>query len=60
MADFYNQAPKTFRELTLETERDRYREALQKIAAPPFEDDSDALNILQEHWAIAADALKAG
>jgi hypothetical protein len=58
--DFYNQAPKTFRELTLEVERDRYRKALEEIAAPPVEDDSDALDILQEHWTIAAIALKAG
>lgn len=42
---------------TLEVERDRYRKALEEIAAPPREDDSDALDILQEHWTIAAMAL---
>ncbi len=28
---------------------------LKEIGAPPVEDDSDALDILQEHWATAAD-----
>lgn len=35
----------------------RLRTALEEIAAPPVEDDSGALDILQEHWAIAAAAL---
>ena len=37
-------------------ERDRYHVALGLIAGPP-EDDSDALDILQEHWSIAQMAL---
>jgi hypothetical protein len=44
--------------LEVAEERDRLRAALEEIAAPPRDDDSDTLDILQEHWSIARGALR--
>jgi hypothetical protein len=41
----------------LDGDMTRLRTALEEIAAPPAEDDSDALDILQDHWTVAAAAL---